>query len=86
MELIHRFLIFLHYHKQKSQPTQVQSLCLATFRVLCPSEFFSINYFSLEGKINFLSVTNLWSGLKIGYERYTLSLLYKFKEFDQNTC
>ena len=56
---------------QKNQPTKLKSLCLATFMALPPqNQIFS-----------YLKI--LCKGLKIGYYRYTRSLLYTFKEFDQ---
>ena len=43
---------------QKTQPKEVKSLFLATFRVLYPPEFFSTAYFNFEGKSDFLISRN----------------------------
>ena len=70
----------------KNQPTQVKSMFSATFRVsLPPKFFFFLSILILRENAFFSKCEMLCSGFRIGYERYTMSLLYTFKEFHPKT-
>ena len=72
--------------QKKNQPTQVKSCFLAPFIVLWSPKKFPPPISILREKPIFLMSTIWWSDFKIDYKRYTMSLLYTFRELDPKTC
>ena len=71
--------------QKKNQPKKLKSLFWATFRVLCPPEYFPSPILILRENLIFSYLEMVCLGFKIAYMRHTLSLLYTSKEFDQKT-